>query len=176
MGFEVTESKLLMLAPYANKGIIGNIIKHQHIIKEYNIVNHRLQMFMAQIAHESDGFRTTKEYASGKEYEGRLDLGNYDYGDGVKYKGRGLIQLTGRGNYESFARILGNDIDKFPEKVEEFPLALTVSCLFWKTHWLNDIADKGDFDKITRKINGGLNGQEQRLVYLDRAVDAFPIN
>lgn len=169
----ITKEQLLSLCPTADGPIISNIWKYQALITDYGIINHRLPMFMAQIAHESDGFRTTEEYASGKAYEGRADLGNVDIGDGVKFKGRGLIQLTGRANYEYFSRILGKPLSAYPETVSGFPLALEVSCLFWKIKDLNKLADEGNFEKITKRINGGLNGYEQRLDYLERAIDIF---
>ena len=175
MPVSISPNQLKQLCSYAREDIIAGICKHQSLISEYAIVNHRLQMFMAQIAHESDGFRTTREYASGEAYEGRRDLGNVEPGDGVKFRGRGLIQLTGRHNYEVFSKILGKPLYELPETVEHFPLALEVSCLFWKLKDLNKWADKGDFETITKRINGGLNGYDQRLEYLDKAVDIFPI-
>lgn len=171
--FSLYAHHLKNLCPYAKDDIVRNIVKHQSIIENYAIVNHRLPMFMAQIAHESDGLRTTCEYASGESYEGRVDLGNDHPGDGVKFKGRGLIQLTGRHNYTIFSKILGQPLYQMPESVEHFPLALEVSCLFWKMKDLNKWADKGDFETITKRINGGLNGYDQRLAYLEKAIDIF---
>lgn len=173
MTFSIGVHQLKDLCPYAREDIVHGIFKHQSIIENYAIVNHRLPMFMAQIAHESDGFRVTKEYATGEMYEGRKDLGNTEEGDGVKFKGRGLIQLTGRHNYEVFSKILGQPLYQMPESVEHFPLALEVSCLFWKMKDLNRWADKGDFETITKRINGGLNGYDQRLAYLEKAIDIF---
>ena len=164
---------LKAFAPYGKDDILNGIVKYQIIIQDYGIYNHRLQMFMAQIAHESDGFRTTTEYSSGESYEGRKDLGNLNPGDGPRFKGRGLIQLTGRHNYEVFSKILGKPLINYPESVANFPLALEVSCLYWRQKDLNRYADKGDFETITKRINGGLIGYDQRLDYLNKAVDYF---
>jgi len=122
--------------------------------------------FMAQLAHESDGFRTTREYASGRAYEGRTDLGNVHAGDGVKYRGRGLIQVTGRYNYRFYGHLLGVDLENRPELAEEFPAALQVPILYWVKNNLNKYADKDDIRIITRKINGGYNGLRDRQKYL----------
>lgn len=133
----------------------------------------RLAMFIAQCAHESDGFKTTTEYASGKAYEGRRDLGNLQPGDGVRFKGRGLIQLTGRANYEKVGNELGIDFLVSPERAAQFPFAAEVAAVYWKDHKLNTWADKGDFKEVTRRINGGYNGFANREVYLKRAAEAL---
>ena len=70
--------------------------------------------FLGQTCHESAGFRTTEEFASGENYEGRADLGNNRPGDGVRYKGRGLLQLTGRANYKVFGDLLGVQLEGNP--------------------------------------------------------------
>lgn len=129
----------------------------------------RAAAFIAQIAHESGGLRYVREIASGDAYEGRADLGNTRHGDGVRYRGRGLIQITGRANYERAALDLDLDCVACPAVLEEPANACRVSAWFWKTHGLNDLADKGQMIAITRKINGGANGLEQRLKYWDKA-------
>jgi putative chitinase len=129
--------------------------------------------FIAQCAHESDGFRTTVEYADGSAYEGRKDLGNTSKGDGRKYKGRGLIQLTGRANYTAAAKALSQPFVQRPERVAEFPCAAEVSGWFWATHDLNRHADRDDVEAVTRAINGGLNGLDSRVAYLKTAKGAI---
>ena len=91
--------------------------------------------------------------------------------DGVKYKGRGLIQITGRHNYTLFQKYLGGapDIMNHPEYLEQPHLAVMVSCWFWKTHGLNELADTDSFVTITKKINGGTNGINERKAFLIRA-------
>lgn len=136
----------------------------------------RITAFLAQLAHESDGFKTRTEYASGAAYEGRKDLGNTSPGDGKKYKGRGYIQLTGRSNYTAASNQLYGDnrLVKTPEAVSSSAdAALLVSLWYWKKNNLNAYADKGDFVGLTKKINGGTNGLSSRNKYLSLAKDAW---
>ena len=134
----------------------------------------RQQHFLAQCAHESDHFQTTREYDTGGAYEGRKDLGNLQKGDGVRFRGRGLIQLTGRANYTSAATALGDPaILANPETVERFPLAATVSGWFWHRNNLNAIADKDDPRAVCKVVNGGYNGLPDRLAALKNCKAAF---
>lgn len=132
----------------------------------YNIVTPlRLAHFMAQCAHESGNFVWTTELASGKAYEGRKDLGNTQTGDGVKFKGRGYIQLTGRANYEKFSKFCGEDCVANPELVAtKYPM-LSAAYFFQKTK-LWDICDQGSDEtvvtKVSKRVNGGTNGLEDR--------------
>ena len=125
--------------------------------------------FLAQTCHESAGFRTTEEFASGSAYEGRKDLGNSQPGDGARYKGRGLIQLTGRANYLEYGQALGLDLVEHPETAAEPVTSLLIACEFWKRRVLNQFADQDDIETITRRINGGLNGFDDRKAYLAKA-------
>lgn len=126
----------------------------------------RLAAFLAQIGHESGGFRYTREIwgptAAQLKYEGRSDLGNTQPGDGSRFRGRGLIQITGRYNYEKASKALGVDLIQNPELLEEPRLAARSAAWWWSAHGCNELADAGDFDKLTRKINGGLNGIADR--------------
>jgi putative chitinase len=127
----------------------------------------RAAHFLAQICHESDGFVTTVEYAGGKAYENRVDdLGNTQPGDGPRFKGRGLIQLTGRTNYRKYGDLLGLDLINNPELAADPATSLKLACEYWKQHVLNAFADKDDIETITRRINGGLNGLKSRQAYL----------
>ena len=129
----------------------------------------RAAHFLAQTCHESDGYVTTEEYASGAAYEGRADLGNTQKGDGRRYKGRGLIQLTGRANYRTYGAKLGLKLEDDPEQAAEPVISLKIACEFWKDKGLNALADADDIVTITKKINGGLNGLESRRACLARA-------
>ena len=141
---------------------------------EFDISNvARETMFLAQVAHESGGFHYVQEIASGAAYEGRADLGNTEPGDGVRFKGRGLIQITGRSNYRQCGDSLALDLLANPELLEEPTNAARSAGWFWQTHGLNQIADAGDFVHITRRINGGVNGLADRQAYLQRAQDAL---
>jgi putative chitinase len=141
-----------------------------HMVERFHINTPlRQQHFLAQCAHESDHFQTTREYASGKAYEGRKDLGNTQKGDGERYRGRGLIQLTGRANYESASKALGEPYAADPALVEKFPAAAVVSGWFWSTHDINKHADRDDVRAVTKVVNGGLNGLDSRMVALKNA-------
>ena len=121
--------------------------------------------FLAQIGHESGELRFRSELASGEAYEGRLDLGNSEPGDGPRYKGRGLIQLTGRANYTEYGKALGrmDDLLAHPEQVaDDAGLCVDVAAWFWSRRELNALADRDDLSTITRRINGGLNGLDDR--------------
>jgi len=122
----------------------------------------RLAHFMGQCAHESGGFRYMEEIASGAAYEGRVSLGNTQQGDGKRYKGRGPIQLTGRANYRAFGREVGIDFEAHPEIVAFPSIGLMAAVRYWNSKDLNAKADADDIVGITRAINGGLNGLDDR--------------
>lgn len=135
----------------------------------------RMAHWLAQVAHESAELRYTKELASGRQYEGRKDLGNTKKGDGVRFKGRGLIQITGRANYKKYADFCGFDVVTKPELLEQ-PLGAVKSAMwYWQTHGLNELADRDDDRAITKRINGGTNGLDDRRKYLARAKRVFNI-
>ena len=129
--------------------------------------------FLAQLGHESMAFTYAEEIASGAAYEGRADLGNTHPGDGTMFKGRGLVQLTGRANYATYGKAIGrdltSDIDKARSVASDPELAVDVACWFWETRNLNALADVDDVKAITRRINGGYNGLDDRMAYLARA-------
>jgi putative chitinase len=129
----------------------------------------RLAHFMAQLAHESGGFRYMEEIASGQAYEGRTDLGNTQPGDGKLFKGRGPIQLTGRANYRTYGRALGLDFESNPAMVAIPSVGLLVACKYWDQQKLNALADADDVVAITKRINGGTNGLAERRALLAKA-------
>lgn len=128
----------------------------------------RLAHFMAQVGHESGGFRYMEEIASGSAYEGRRDLGNTKPGDGKRYKGRGPLQLTGRANYRTFGQALGLNLEDDPAQVARPDIGLLVACYYWSLHKLNALADADDITSITRRVNGGVNGLADRRARLLR--------
>lgn len=143
-------------------------------MEEWEIINPlREAAFLAQCAHESGGFHYVRELASGAAYEGRKDLGNTEAGDGVRFRGRGLLQLTGRGNYRAAGAALGLDLLGEPELLEAPENAARSAAWFWWSRKLNELADANNFRKITIKINGGLNGWQERLAYWERAKEAL---
>jgi putative chitinase len=134
----------------------------------------RLCMFLAQLGHESGELLYCEEIASGSAYEGRLDLGNTQPGDGRKYKGRGLIQLTGKKNYTLAGLAMDLPLLENPELLLTPANAVLVSFWFFENNNLWSICDSGDFKKLTRRINGGLNGYEHRLQLLKQCREQFP--
>lgn len=136
----------------------------------------RKAAFIAQTAHESGGFYYREEIGSGAAYEGRLDLGNTQPGDGRRYKGRGYIQLTGRVNYAEAGKALGLDLLNFPELAAQPKNAARIAVWFWNKKKLNALADQGPaaFDSITRRINGALRGKPKRDAIYHRALQKLP--
>ena len=130
----------------------------------------RKAMFLAQLAHESVQLRYFEEIASGAAYEGRSDLGNVRPGDGVRYKGRGPIQLTGRANYRAAGRALGLPLEQRPTLAARPSVGFRTAAWYWKSRGLNAWADAGNFNEVTRRINGGYNGLSDRLAYYRRAL------
>lgn len=133
----------------------------------------RLAHFLGQLAHESDGMRTTVEYASGRAYDWRRDLGNTRPGDGPRFRGRGLIQVTGRANYAAMSKKLVVDMLTHPELAAQFPFAARTAALFWEMCDINRHADNDDVGGVTRVINGGSNGINDRRVRTRRAWQAL---
>lgn len=173
----MTNEQLLKIAPTAKKRSINFYAYLQAAMDEFEINTlARQAAFIAQVAHESGGFIYLREIwgptAAQKGYEGRKDLGNTQPGDGVKFKGRGLIQITGRTNYEITGKALGVDLITHPDMLESEELACRSAGYFWKIKGLNELADantQDNFIKITKKINGGTNGLPDRLAYWEKA-------
>jgi putative chitinase len=139
---------------------------------------YRQAAFLAQVGHESGKLLYVRELYSGERYDVGLlakRLGNTpeDDGDGEKYRGRGLIQITGRYNYNLCGNALKLPLLDQPELLER-PLYASLSAgWFWKDHGLNELADEKKFEKITKVINGGLNGQKERLEMYNRFLELF---
>lgn len=166
----MTLEELKQIMPHAGERASVYVDHLNKAMDEYQInTTERQAPFLAQIAHESGSFRYVKEIASGEAYEGRKDLGNTETGDGVRFKGRGLVQITGRYNYRDCGLALGVDLIANPELLESPELACRSAAWFWWSKGLNELADKGDFKLITRRINGGYNGYQDRLAYYERA-------
>lgn len=133
----------------------------------------RLAMWLAQLAHESAELRLTTEIADGSAYEGRADLGNTIRGDGRRYRGRGLIQITGRYNYAACSLAICGLADlllEHPQLLADDPLLACRSAgWYWRSRRLNRYADVGDITGCTKAINGGATGLRDRIKYWDRA-------
>ena len=142
-------------------------------LESYDITSRlRIAHFLGQTCEESAGYRTTEEFASGREYEGRQDLGNTHKGDGPRYKGRGLLQLTGRANYADYGKALGVDLVNNPTLAAQPALSLKIACEYWKRHNINADCDRDDAQAVTRKVNGGLNGLSDRIAFTQKAKTA----
>jgi len=142
----------------------------QNCLDQYSIDTlPRIRMFLAQVGHESAELRYTEEIASGAAYEGRKDLGNIQSGDGVRYKGRGLIQITGRSNYALCGLALDLPLLDQPQLLSEYSPATLSAGWFWDNNNLNSYCDKDDFIGLTKRINGGTNGLASRQAYLEKA-------
>lgn len=167
---------LKKIAPNAKDQIIDPLVVYLNkYLPKYEVNTYlRICHFLAQAAHESASFQTLKEYASGAAYEGRKDLGNVKTGDGVRYKGRGIFQLTGRANYRTIGQKISMDLENNPELAESPEVSVLTALEYWKSRNLNILADRDDVEGITRKINGGLNGFEDRKKYLTRAKSVIP--
>ena len=181
----ITEKNLIDSG--CSKKLAPFLLPHfQEVCKKYEINTPiRFCTFISQLSHESGAFFYTQEIASGQAYEGRSDLGNHHKGDGVKFKGRGFIQITGRSNYQSLSNDLGIDLIAKPELLgakninlcttDQMRLATLSAGWYWNKKRLNVLADKMNinlsinelntletFKLITKKINGGYNGLEDR--------------
>jgi len=170
----LSEDALLAIMAKGNTGTIKTYFAlFKTMLPKYNInTSLRIAHFLAQVGHESLSLKYTRELASGAAYENRADLGNTQKGDGVRFKGRGLIQLTGRANYGKYGTYAGLDLLKKgnEEMIANTPrYALDVSLWFWNSRKLNTHADADNLRAITRRVNGGYNGMEDRQDYLDRA-------
>ena len=108
-----------------------------------------------------------------RNYENRDDLGNTVPGDGLRFRGRGLLQVTGRANYKTIGKALGVDLIANPERLAEPDLAARSAGHFWKTHGCNQFADHEQFVLLTRRINGGVTGLEDRQRLYEAAKDAL---
>jgi predicted chitinase len=162
----LTTDKATTYLPYLNNAMIEGEINTPL----------RIAAFVSQLAHESAQLKYFEELASGKDYEGRKDLGNIKPGDGVRYKGRGPIQLTGRANYHLAGVALGIDLINNPTRASDPSVAFRIAIWFWFTKKLNELADEGKFDSITKKINGGFNGKADRDRYYQKALKVLSIN
>lgn len=145
----------------------------QRVISEGINTPLRLAHFLAQAAHETGGFRYMKEIwgptPAQKRYEGRADLGNLQPGDGHRFMGRGIFQLTGRANYARFGPRVGLDLIANPEKAAEPGPAVQLALAYWSDRGLNAYADRDDVIAVTKRINGGVNGLADRKHALARA-------
>ncbi|MGE4334958.1 MAG: glycoside hydrolase family 19 protein [Pigmentiphaga sp.] len=170
----VSEAQLALIYPDAGPRVGVFLAPLNRAMQRYRIDSPvRQAAFLAQVGHESGQLRWVRELwgptAAQKRYETRKDLGNTEPGDGARFKGRGLIQLTGRENYRKAGAALGLPLLDQPELLEQAEWAAASAAWWWANHGLNELADAGKFEQITRVINGGLNGQADRLALWEKA-------
>ena len=171
----ITAQQLLKILPSAGQSASVFVPALNTAMNHYQIIGtKRTAAFIAQIGHESGQLKYMREIwgptAAQAEYEGRADLGNTQSGDGSKFHGRGLIQITGRSNYKTCGEALGLDLINQPELLEKPQHACMSAAWFWASRGLNTLADTGQFDIITRRINGGQNGAADRQALYAKAL------
>jgi predicted chitinase len=147
-------------------------------LQVYTINNQlRAAAFLGQIAHESGELKFMEEIWGPTDVQKRYEppgtlatkLGNTQPGDGKRFKGRGPIQITGRANYKRYGDLLGLDLIGKPEQAATPAVGLSIAGMFWRTNGLNALAELGDYKEITRRINGGYTGLDDRVRYCEKA-------
>ena len=196
----LTRAQIKSIFPKASESDIDAFIKFgEEALKKSGILDmiNRLQYFLAQLGHESNGLTSREEnlnysasrlmeifpsrfptldvatpYERNPEklanfvYGGRM--GNVNPGDGYRYRGRGYIQLTGRETYREVGRIGGLDLENNPDAAAKPENAIKIACAFWTWKNINPACDVADFTAVTKKINGGTNGLNDRLQWLSK--------
>jgi putative chitinase len=173
----ITAKQLEMIMPKCPKDNLELFTEHLgYALESGNLTTvTRAAAFLGQLAHESGELRWWEEQADGSAYEGRKDLGNTEPGDGPKFKGHGPIQITGRANHDACGDALGLDLITNPRLLCEPVPGFQSAVWFWNSRGLSALADQLDFMKITKLINGGFNGLEQRVAYYRRALEVLGI-
>ncbi|WP_339521531.1 glycoside hydrolase family 19 protein [Pseudomonas sp. EL_65y_Pfl2_R96] len=176
----ITPQQLLLILPNARQ-VAGFFVPVLNTaMRKYRIITSvRIAAFIAQVGHESGHLNYVKELGN-NQYLSKYDTGTLaarlgntpeSDGDGQKYRGRGLIQITGRNNYRQCSLGLFGDerLLALPELLEQPQWAAESAAWFWEQNGLNELADRDQFNSITRRINGGLNGLQDRLELWARA-------
>lgn len=178
---ELTLEQIKQISPRMarNPNTCAKLLPHLNQAMEEAEINtpERVAAFLAQILHESGEFKYMKELWGPTPAQARYEppstlatrLGNTQKGDGARYMGRGIIQLTGRYNYRKCGEALGIDLEGNPELAETPEYAFKTATWYWNSRNLNELADSGDFVELTKKINGGFNGLQDRQKYWAKA-------
>lgn len=177
----ITREQLVKILPLSGKRADAMLPGLNEAMDKYQI-NTRLRIaaFIAQVGHESGQFVYLKELGNDAYLE-KYDVGPIakrlgntpaDDGDGQKYRGRGLIQITGYANYLACSNGMFADtrLIQTPELLEQPRYAALSAAWFWNSRKLNDFADASAFETITRRINGGVNGLAERKEFYNRAL------
>jgi putative chitinase len=173
----ISSAQLAVALPHATADNIALFFKPiNDTFDRYSISTPlRQAVFLAQIAVESGSLRYVREIADGSAYEGRADLGNTEPGDGRRFHGRGLGQVTGRRNYVVCGLALGIDLVAEPELLEQPEYAALSAGWYWSTHGLNALADAHKFGSACKAWNGGWNGIDDRIEHYIYARKALGI-
>lgn len=175
MSAGLTKNKLKAIMSNTSDALVERYFQWFVTMMPNNQINTPLRMahFLAQMGEESGDLRWPEELDSGEAYNDRVDLGNTQPGDGPRFKGRGLLQLTGRSNYTSFGTARNRDFLTEPNNLlvaTDPSLAVDSACWYWATlKNLNPLADADNVNEITLRINGGYNGLDDRKEHLARA-------
>lgn len=175
----ITQQQLQQILPNAGPtaGVFVPVL-NTAMVRFQIVGTKRIAAFIAQIGHESGQFRYVRELGN-DQYLSKYDTGSLAKrlgntpevdGDGQKYRGRGLIQITGRANYMMCGEALALDLINQPELLEKPQHACMSAAWYWASRGLNTLADAGQFDKITQRINGGQNGAADRQALYARAL------
>ncbi len=171
----LTFAQLREIIPTATEQNIALYLPYiEAAMKEYGInTSLRQAAFLAEVAHNTAALKTLEEFGSDdfleKRYGQRKDLGNFETGDGARYKGRGPFGLVGRSNYQALGELLGVDLVKEPELAATPKVAFRAAALYWYKNGFNELADKGDFDDIDEKISGNDTTSKSVKDYFNRA-------
>lgn len=172
----VTRDELARIMPALSSSKLDLYLPHLQEAMRENGITSRLQeaAFLAQLGHESGDLRFWEEIwgptPAQRGYEGRRDLGNTEKGDGFRFRGRGPIQITGRANYRRYGAILDVDLEAHPELAALPEFGFRIAATYWRVRGLNDLAERQEFVTITKRINGGTTGIEDRKRRYRRAL------
>lgn len=175
----LTEDQLRLIVPRMNAAKRATFLPHLNAAMAEAGIDTLLRTaaFIAQLAHESGSFVYMKELWGPTDAQKRYEpettlskrLGNVEVGDGKRYMGRGPIQITGRDNYRRFGELLGIDLVGAPDQAATPEVGFRIAALYWHSRGINVPADAEDFREVTKRINGGFNGLEDRTAYYERA-------
>lgn len=149
----------------------GFTVRTENLNYSAKALNSIFGKYFAKAGRDAEEYARKPEKIANVVYANRMDNGDTASGDGWRFRGRGYIQLTGRHNYTKFAESIGKDVDDVIEYLDTVEGALESACWFWKTNGLNAIADSGDIVKMTKRINGGTIGLEDRKKHWEHAIE-----
>lgn len=173
-------AQMRAFAPQGKSAILEAVVDQFSVTAPgFGLTKSKLVMchFLAQACHESDNFKTTREYWGPTKaqwgYQGRADLENTRPGDGKRFMGRGIFQLTGRVNYRAMGKLLGLDLEGDPDQAADPTLSFKIACQFWQSKGIQKWAEANDILRITKLINGGTNGLAERQAHFAKAMKIF---